>query len=127
MNFSELDLEGEYDSISHDVYNDFFNKVLSLSKQYARVGGIFTSRNFAACADGLQNFIQNDGRMKLVLTSCFNDEDINAINTGIKNPEEILTENWIKDFSEIKDKFVLDHTKALAWMLANEYLSLIHI
>ena len=124
MNFSELDLEGEYDSISHDVYNDFFNKVLSLSKQYARVGGIFTSRNFAACADGLQNFIQNDGRMKLVLTSCFNDEDINAINTGIKNPEAILTENWIKDFSEIRDKFVLDHTKALAWMLANGYLEI---
>jgi superfamily II DNA or RNA helicase len=124
MNFSELDLEAEYDSISHDVYNDFFNKVLSLSKQYARVGGIFTSRNFAACADGLQNFIQNDGKMKLVLTSCFNDEDIKAINTGIKNPEEILTESWIKDFSEIKDKFVLDHTKALAWMLANGYLEI---
>lgn len=124
MNFRKLDLEEEYNSISHDVYHEFFNKVLSLSKRYSRVGGEFTSRNFAACADGLQNFIQNDGKMQLVLTSSFDKDDVEAINKGTKNVEEVLSENWIKDFSEIKDKFVQDHAKALAWMLANGYLEI---
>ncbi len=124
MNFRDLYLEEEYDSISHDVYNDFFNRVLSLAKKYARVGGLFTSRNFAACADGLQGFIQNDGRMQLVLASSFDLEDVEAITKGIKNTEDVLAENWIRDFTEIKDKFVQDHTKALAWMLANGYLEI---
>lgn len=124
MNFRLLDLKEEYNSISDDVYRDFFNKILSKTKRYARIGGAFTSKNFAACADGLQDFIQNDGNMDLVLLPTFSSEDIDAINKGVVGPEQIIEENWIKDFSEIKDKFVQDHTKALAWMLANGYLTI---
>jgi len=124
MNFRDLELQEEYNSISNDVYRDFFNYVLKYSKRYARVGGIFNSRNFAACADGLQEFIQNDGKIELVLLPSFNQEDADAIDKGIKKPNEVISEQWIKDFNEIKDKFVKDHTKALAWMLANNYLEI---
>lgn len=124
MNFKNLEIKEEYNSISDDVYKDFFNKILSCSKRYARVGGLFTSRNFAACADGLQDFIQNDGHMELVLLPSFTFEDVEAIEKGIKTPDQIISEGWIKDFTEINDKFVLDHTKALAWMLAKEYLTI---
>lgn len=124
MNFLDLNLQEEYDSISNDVYNEFFNVVLPLTKQYARIGGIFTSRNFAACAEGLQEFIQNDGRMQLVLTPSFEKEDADAINRGIKNADDVISENWIKNLTEIKDKFQKEHTKALAWMLANKYLEI---
>lgn len=124
MNFKDLEIKEEYNSISDDVYRDFFNHILKHAKRYARVGGLFTSRNFAACADGLQEFIQNDGKMELVLLPTFTQEDADAINKGIKKSDEVISERWIKDFKQIKDKFVKDHTKALAWMLANNYLEI---
>jgi len=124
MNFRDLELKEEYNSISDDVYRDFFNYILKHSKRYARVGGIFTSRNFAACADGLQEFIHNDGKMELVLLPTFSQDDVDAINKGIKKSDEVISEHWIENFNQIKDKFIKDHTKALAWMLANNYLEI---
>lgn len=124
MTFKNLTLKHIYDSVSDDVYNDFFNRVLSNAKLCARIGGIFSSRNFAACAEGMQEFIKNDGKMQLVLASSFSPEDAKAVDEGINRAEDIIAERWIKDFNEIKDKFVRDHTKALAWMIANEYLEI---
>ena len=124
MNLHDIELKSEYDSISDDVYDEFFNRVLEHSRKYNRIGGKFTSKNFAACAEGLQEFIQNDGHMKLVILPEFNAEDIDSINNGIKNANDIISECWIRDFSEIQEKFVKDHTKALAWMLANDHLEI---
>ena len=124
MNFRDIELKSEYDSISDDVYDEFFNKVLKCSRKYNRIGGKFTSKNFAACAAGLQEFIQNDGNMKLVLLPEFNAEDVDSINKGIKNSHDVISECWIRDFSEVQEKFIEDHTKALAWMLANDHLEI---
>ena len=124
MSLRHLDLKPQYDSIADDVYTSFFNRVLKDSVECARVGGRFTSRNFAACAEGMQEFIQSDGTMRLVLLPEFTEEDIDAINRGVSRMQDVLSERWIRDLSEIKDKFVEDHTKALAWMLANEYLEI---
>ena len=124
MSFRSLELEPEYNSIRNDVYGEFFNKVLQYSSQYVRVGGKFTSRNFAACAEGLQKFVERDGLMKLVLVPEFTEEDINSIDRGLKNQHNVLAERWIRDISQIKEKFVEDHVKALAWMLAHGNLEI---
>ena len=124
MNFKDLELKPTYDSIIDDIYNDFFNKILSESTRCDRLGGVFTSRNFAACAEGMQNFIKNDGRMRLILTPSFSDDDVNAIQNGLKNENDVITKNWITELDEIKDKFEQDHTKALAWLLKNNLLDI---
>lgn len=124
MGLNDIILKNQYDSITDDVYDEFFNKILKYSTRYYRAGGRFTSKNFAACAEGLQEFIQRDGTMKLVLLPEFSEDDIDAINKGLRNAEDVLSERWIKDMSEIHEKFVEDHTKALAWMLAHEYLEI---
>lgn len=124
MSLRHLDLKPQYDSMTDDVYENFFNKVLKHSVECVRVGGRFTSRNFAACAEGMQEFIQADGRMRLVLLPEFTEEDSDAINQGISKVHDVLSEKWIRDLSEVRDRFVEDHTKALAWMLANEHLEI---
>lgn len=124
MNFDSLELRSDYNSLTDNVYDDFFNKILKSSKMYYRMGGGFSSKNFARCAEGLQEFIQNDGVMNLVLLPEFSKEDADSINRGTKNSSEVISECWIKEFSEIREKFVQDHTKALAWMLANGSLAI---
>ncbi|MDD9803010.1 MAG: DEAD/DEAH box helicase family protein [Deltaproteobacteria bacterium] len=124
MKFKELELKGTYDSRVDDVYNDFFNKVLSSSRLCRRVGGVFTSRNFAACAEGMQEFIKNDGKMQLVLAQTFLPEDADAICRGYAGLEDQITKAWITNFDTIKDKFIENHTRALSWLLKNNLLEI---
>lgn len=124
MNFIDMELSSDYDSITDNVYDDFFTKILKSSKLYYRMGGGFSSKNFARCAEGLQDFIQKDGIMRLILLPEFDNTDAYSINQGIRNADEIISECWIKEFSEITEKFVQDHTKALAWMIANDNLEI---
>lgn len=124
MNLRDADVRPQYDSIFDDVYGDFFNPVLKRSRRCSRAGGRFTSKNLAACAEGMQEFIQNDGRMELAMLPEFSKEDIEAIRRGIRNESDVLSEGWIKDMSEISEKFVEDRVKALSWMLANGNLEI---
>ena len=125
MTLKDLMIKEEYDSLSgDDVNRDFFNLILSESHYYFRVGGEFTSKNFAMCAEGMQKFIENEGQMKLVLTPSFTAEDAKAISQGLKNSEQVISENWISSYEQISEKFLQDHTKALAWLLATGKLQI---
>ena len=123
MSFDELDLKLEYDSRRHNTYTDFFNRVLPHSNFYRRFGGVFSGQKFVHCAEGLQDFIQeNDGKMQLVIIPVFRDEDKEAFKN--KTIDEVIADNWIQDLSKIEDKFQQDHIKALAWMIANDRLEI---
>lgn len=124
MGLKEAGLKGTYDSRVDDIYGDFFNVVLSNSRLCKRVGGVFTSRNFAACAEGMQEFIKNDGKMQLVLTQTFLPEDADAIYRGYAKLEDKITETWITNLDKIKDKFIESHTHALSWLLKNGLLEI---
>ncbi len=124
MRFQDLDIQPSYDSVRDDLYDDFFVPVLSNSIECKRIGGNFSSKSFLKIAEGMKNFIEKDGLMKLVLLPNFSKEDIDAINTGLKNEVDVLLENWINEYEEIPDQFIKDHTKALAWMLKNEFLEI---
>jgi superfamily II DNA or RNA helicase len=124
MRFRDLDIQPIYDSVRDDLYADFFSPVLSNSVECMRVGGTFTSKTFLKIAQGMKDFIMNDGRMKLVLLPNFSKKDLDAINSGLKDESNVLLENWIEEYSQIEEKFVKDHTKALAWMLKKEYLEI---
>ena len=124
MNFQNLDIKISYDSIKDDLYDAFFIPVLSNSVECKRFGGNFSSKNFLKIAEGMKDFVMNDGIMQLILFPNFSQEDIDAMNSGLKNNDEILLEHWIKDYAEIPDQFTQDHTKALAWMLKNKFLEI---
>jgi len=125
LTLKDIPIKEEYDSISgDDVHQDFFNQILTESHYYYRIGGKFTSKNFAMCAEGMQKFIENEGTMKLVLTPSFSEDDVVAISKGLKNAEEVISENWISSYDQISEKFVQDHTKALAWLLATGKLKI---
>ena len=125
MTLKDITIKEEYDSESGDnVHQDFFNEILNESHYYYRIGGNFTSKNFAMCAEGMQKFIENEGSMQLVLTTSFSKEDANAISNGLKNEEDIISENWISSYDEISEKFYQNHTKALSWLLATHKLKI---
>ena len=124
MLFKDLEIKPTYDSRKTDVFNDFFNPILSNSKYYRRFGGIFSTKRFALVAEGLQDFIkENNGTMELAIIPKFSDEDKKALLEGT-DIDDLITKNWIQDLSQIKDKILENHTKAISWMIANDYLTI---
>ena len=124
MRFQDLSIKHSYDSVRDDLYADFFSPVLAISCECKRLGGNFTSKYFLKIAEGMRTFIENDGIMKLVVLPNFSQEDINAINSGLKNEDDVLLENWINDYDDIEEEFTRDHTKALAWMIKKGFLDI---
>lgn len=124
MNLTELFIKSDYDSSVDDLYNDFYSKVLNATSRYSRIGGFFSSETLSLCAEGLQEFIKNNGRMRLILVPKFSQEDTKSIFEGVTTPEKYIDRKWINDFDMIKDRFQSDHVRALAWMLANKFLDI---
>ena len=124
MKFEDLEIKSFYDSRKTDVFNEFFNIVLSHSKFYRRFGGIFSAKRFALIAEGLQEFIkENNGTMELAIIPSFSEEDRKTLLGGVAI-DDIVTKNWIEDLSKIKEKILEDHVKAICWMIANDYLTI---
>ncbi len=106
------------------MFHEFFNPVLSNSKYYRRFGGIFSAKRFALAAEGLQDFIkENRGTMELAIIPGFSDEDKRTLLEG-SNIDDLITKNWIQDLTQIKEKILEDHVKAISWMIANNYLTI---
>ena len=101
MSLRRILIKSDYDSYTDDVYHDFYSNVLSRSNVYYRLGGFFSSENLALCSEGLEEFIKNNGNMKLVLTPRFTEKDLDAIQKGIFRPEEFIDRTWIREFDMV--------------------------
>lgn len=123
-NFRNIPLKLSYDSGLDDILWDFYIPVLSMSKNYDRIAGFFSSSSLALSARGLEDFISNGGKMRLVTCPQLSKNDVDMLEKTTKNIDQLLTDNFIKDYSEIESQFQRDHVQALGWMIANGKLEI---
>ena len=124
MTLKNVNLKIKYDSDEDDLLNDFYIPILSEAKEYYRLSGFFNSSSLAVAACGLENFIKNNGKMKLITSVIFSENDLNRIKEAEMNPLKIIEENFIQDLNNISNEFVKDHLAALGWMIANKHLEI---
>ncbi|WP_298518106.1 DEAD/DEAH box helicase family protein [uncultured Methanobrevibacter sp.] len=124
MSLKDVNIKIKYDSDEDDLLNDFYIPVLSQANEYYRLSGFFNSSSLAVSACGLENFIKHNGKMKLITSVIFSENDLNRINEAEENPLKVIEENFIKDLDNISDEFVKDHLAALGWMIAHDYLEI---
>ena len=124
MSLKDISIKIKYDSDEDDLLNDFYIPVLSEANEYYRLSGFFNSTSLAVSACGLENFIKNEGKMKLITSVIFSEDDLNRINEAEEDPSKIIEENFIRDLNNISEKFVKDHLAALGWMIVNNYLEI---
>lgn len=77
-----LDIASRYRSDRDDVVADFYVPALSVSVNYSRAVGYFTSTSLALFARGLRNFADRGGAMRLVASPHLNEDDITDIERG---------------------------------------------
>lgn len=122
--FKDLPLKVAYDSGAQDILWDFYIPVLSKASKYDRIAGFFSSSTLALTAKGFGSFLNNDGKMRLVTCPQLSSNDLQMLETVSNNIDEILTKNFINEYSQIESQFQKDHVQALGWMLAHEKLEI---
>ena len=117
-----------YEIPDDDIVGEILNPALR-SADHARVAaGFFTSRCLAQIAGGLAAFINDsDAILDLMVSPEISDEDREAIQRGIREPEVVVEEALERLFSEarLSDSAVERHTvDTLAFLVASGRLRL---
>ena len=78
-NLSKFVLKPKYATYSDDLVRDFYNPILSESQTYKRAVGYFSSTALTEYAIGLKTFIQNGGKIKLIMAPFLFGNDLSQI------------------------------------------------
>jgi len=124
MGLRDIKLKKAYSSEDNNILHSFYIPVLKESIQYDRLAGFFSSTSLAVAARGIASLIENRGHMRLLVSPKLTSQDIKAIRKAIDTPEKFIEDKMLLAIHAIEDELLENHVKALAWMLANEYLEI---
>lgn len=124
MSFLDLNLKPEYRSRLDDVVRDFYTPVLNQAVMYKRAVGFFSSSALSAISLGINGLIQNGGQIQIIASPRLSEEDIAAINEGIRKKDEVIKEALIRELQEPKGKFEEMRLNLLCNLIAAEKLEI---
>ena len=124
MSLQELDLQCEYRSDQTNTVTDFYIPCLSVSSEYWRAVGYFTSQGLALAAKGLTPFIQNEGTMRLVASPVLTEDDVSAIQHGYSARDEVIETAIIRELDGDFTEIVKHRLTCLAWLIAKNRLEI---
>jgi DNA phosphorothioation system restriction enzyme len=124
MSLKELNLRNQYRSDRTDLVQDFYIPCLKRSVFYDRAVGFFSSTSLMIAAQGLQAFIQSQGRMRLIASPHLSHEDIAAIQQGLKQREQVICDAISRELEQDFEQVIQDRLACLAWLLQHGFLEM---
>lgn len=114
-----LHLQTEYRSDSDDLVQDFYVPCLCRSNLYQRAVGFFTSKGLEIASQGISELIKNGGRMQLIASPVLAAEDVEAIEKGYENREEIIRGALGGNLEANLDEYAHDRIALLAYLISS--------
>ena len=71
-----------YDSDEDNLIEEFYEPALSSAVRYDRTTGYYSARILTLVLRGIESFVRNGGRMRLVAGCILREEDVAAIEKG---------------------------------------------
>lgn len=122
MGYKELNIKKSYETTENknELLEEFYIPFLSETKEYRRIAGYFNSSSLIIASKGIEGLINNDGKMKLLISPNLTIEDYEIIKENNELNENLALFNEINynDFPEN------DNLEALAWLLKNNRLEI---
>jgi DNA phosphorothioation system restriction enzyme len=87
----DLELKRKYRSGTDDFVRDFFAPCLGCARRYDRAVGFYSSGALSTAADGLAEFVEGGGMMRLVASPHLGERDLGAIVAGYRRRDEEIT------------------------------------
>ena len=109
-----------YNKAEHDIAEMFYLPCMRNSNHYDRISGYFGSTIYIIAWDALREFIENNGKMRLICSPYISDEDASALANGYsaKN-DELLAESLAREVQTLfNDPFLTAPAKLLAYMIS---------
>lgn len=115
-----------YDTDYDDIIKDFYNKALPLAKIYKRAVGYFSASSLMLAAQGLFQFINNDGKMQLIIGSPLSREEFDAIDENKKNSflSQCCAETLNRIYYECTSKVLKAGIELLSYLVYNGNLEI---
>lgn len=124
MAFNDLIIKNEYRTSSDELYKDFFYPLMQLATKYDRAVGYFSSSVLVLLGQSLCDFINKEGKIRIVASPFLDEKDIEAIELGLKIKEELIEEKLLQIFEMNIDNLFKETTNVLAWLIAEGKLEL---
>lgn len=96
MNFTDLNIKNEYRSLQDNIVEDFYTPLLKCAKKYQRAVGFFSSTALIEVSKGISGLVKNGGKIELVASPKLSENDIDAIEKGLKLREDVIKERLIE-------------------------------
>lgn len=124
MSFQELDIQIRYRSEIHSFPRDFLIPVLSQTKVYKRGAGYFSTSALIQLSVGLFEMAQHGGKIQIVCSPNLDKKDIEAIDYGYRNRDEVITEALVKSIQDPITYFEEERLNLVATLIAGGNLDL---
>lgn len=121
---TNLEVAEEYRSDRDNLIHNFYLPCLEKSMVYSRAVGYFSSTVMIAVAKGLTGLIRSGGKMRLVASPNLSEEDIEAIEKGLKHRETVITDNLSQELEQEFNAVAKDRLACLAWLLTQGVLEI---
>ena len=118
MSFRDLDLKMEYRSRRDSVVNDFYIPALNESVLYKRAVGFFSSTSLVELASGICGLVENGGRIELIASPRLSEEDIQAINDGVRRQDEVIEEALLRELKNVTGRYEEERLNLLSNLIA---------
>lgn len=115
-----------YISDEDNLLEDLFIPGLSLSKEYWRACGYYSSSSLSDAAQGISALLQNNGSMKLLVCPELDQKDIDAIKAGYDRRQKIIEKmsRCPLDDDMPVDLLTSNRFEALRWLIEKERLEI---
>jgi len=115
----DINIDIEYSSDASNLIDDFYLPCLKVSTRYDRAVGYFTSHGLFSISTGLNYFLENEGKIRLIASPALTEDDIEAINKGYRERNEIIEESFTRTITS-----AFDHLNLLAWLISEKILTI---
>lgn len=124
MSFQDLDIQIRYRSEVHNFPRDFLIPVLSQTKIYKRGTGYFSTTSLIQLSIGLFEMARNGGKIHIVCSPNLDKKDIEAIDYGYRNRDEVITNALLKGIEEPVTHFEEERLNLIATLITNGNLDI---
>ena len=124
--FTELRLKTVYRTGEDDIFNDFYQPVLSQSIRYDRAVGFFSSSIIASNIKGVSELIKKNGTMRLVIGNPLSEDEFEAIKYASEEEKNTLVNGYMDELLIMiqDDSIASDRLRLLAVLVATKKLEI---
>lgn len=116
----DLQIKEIYRSDVDHILHDFYVPALKESITYDRAVGYFSAGMLSYAAQGLSAFVENDGKMRLIIGGELHPKDVQAMEEGYTAREvsQKLGAKFIEAINRVTDDIFQRRLELLSWLIA---------